>query len=372
MNQRNSIEIKCLEVRQPIGEFYLAIMGWQDIIRISWADVRRIGNRDVEDYMGIQRELDSSRVDELQRYVGTVDATFPTGIILAVSSEDVIDYDETTGIMVLKDDEKVAKIIDGQHRIAGLEALKGTDVRFDLNVTIFVDMDIEDQAMVFATINLAQTRVRKSLAYDLYEYTHSRSPQKTAHNIAKLLTSEDGSPFQNRIKILGTATKKYQTLTQAAFVESLIPLISGTLEQALKDRDLIKRGKPIPPPEAVDGDKVVFREMFDEESDARIARVVWNYFSAVEERWPEAWHDVKPGGSMLPRTNAFRALMRFLPKAYGHLGGPPSVPSTGSFLQLFEQVPLRGDDFNTDRYKPGSTGERALLDDFLGAIEPLA
>jgi hypothetical protein len=149
-------------------------------------------------------------------------------------------------------------------------------------------------------------------------------------------------------------------------------LISGSLEQALEDRDLIKRGKPIPPPEEVDGNKVVFRGMFDEESDARIARVVWNYFSAVRDRWPEAWRDVKPGGSMLPRTNAFRALMRFLPTAYRHVAGPPSVPSTESFLELFEEIPLRDDDFDTDRYKPGSTGERALLDDLRSAIEPAA
>jgi len=365
MNEAGSIEIKCLQVRQPIGEFYLATMQWQDILRISWADVRRIGDRDVEDYMGIQRELDPSRVAELRRYVRTIDATFPTGIILAVSSEDVIFYDEETGIMAMRDDEKVAKIIDGQHRIAGLESLEDTDVRFDLNVTLFVDMDIEDQAMVFATINLAQTRVRKSLAYDLYEYTRSRSPQKTAHNIAKLMTSKDGSPLRDRIKILGTATKKYQTLTQAAFVESLVPLISGTLEQALKDRDLIKRGKPIPRCEDVGGDRVVFRDMFEEKSDARIARVVWNYFCAVRDRWPEAWDDVKPGGSMLPRTNGFRAFMRFLPIAYMHAGGPPSIPSAERFLALFRGVRLAGEDFNTDRYKPGSTGERALLDDLV-------
>lgn len=67
----------------------------------------------------------------------------------------------------IKKDANVAKIIDGQHRIAGLEDYAGPP--FQVNATIFIDMDIEDQAMVFATINLKQTKVSKSLAYDCCE-----------------------------------------------------------------------------------------------------------------------------------------------------------------------------------------------------------
>jgi DGQHR domain-containing protein len=70
--------------------------------------------------------------------------------------------------------KNVAKIIDGQHRIAGLEEYNGPE--FELNVTIFVDMDLEDQALLFATINLKQTRVSKSLAYDLFEFATKVPP----------------------------------------------------------------------------------------------------------------------------------------------------------------------------------------------------
>ena len=76
----------------------------------------------------------------------------------------------------------VANILDGQHRIEGLkEGLSSghpNSEQFQLNVSIFVDLDMDDQSMVFATVNKAQTKVNKSLVYDLFAYAKSRSPQR--------------------------------------------------------------------------------------------------------------------------------------------------------------------------------------------------
>ena len=352
-----NISIDCLEITQPIGTFYVGVMEAEDLIRISYADVRRISERDVEKYLGIERPLSIGRVQQLTRYVNTVDATFPTGVILAINSEDA-EYED--GRMRIRNDEHVAQIIDGQHRIAGLQGF--TDDVFQVNVVIFIDMDIEDQAMVFATINLAQTRVRKSLAYDLYEYTNSRSPTKTCHNIARLLNAKEGSPFHERIKILGTATKPHQPLTQAAFVEALLNLISGDPQIALFERDQLKRGKRLkraPDDEA----QLVLRNMFIDERDAEIAKVMWGYFDAVSKRWSTAWEDVERQGNMLPKTNGFRALMRFFPFVYLRVGGPGSIPSKSTFFTVFEAIPIADDEFNTETYKPGTSGETALFND---------
>jgi hypothetical protein len=67
-------------------------------------------------------------------------------------------------------------VIDGQHRIAGLE--KFTGAHFEVMTAIFVGIDISDQAYIFATVNLEQTKVRKSLAFDLFELARTRSPYK--------------------------------------------------------------------------------------------------------------------------------------------------------------------------------------------------
>jgi DGQHR domain-containing protein len=142
------IRFHCIKVSQPIGTFYIGAIDAHDLHDVAFADVRRIEDRDVEQYLGIQRELNPARVKELQEYVQTVDATFPTSVIIAVSSDNVF-FDELDSTMTIRRDPKVAHIIDGQHRIAGL----GADGygKFQLNVTVFVDMDLEDQAMVFDT-----------------------------------------------------------------------------------------------------------------------------------------------------------------------------------------------------------------------------
>jgi DGQHR domain-containing protein len=254
--------------------------------------------------------------------------------------------------MYIKRDQQVAKIIDGQHRIAGLEDHNGPN--FELNVTIFLDMDIEDQAMVFATINLKQTRVSKSLAYDLYEYAKSRSPQKTCHNIAKLLNYKEGSPFHGRIKILGKASGfRFQFITQATFVDRLLPLIT---KDAMRDKDRIKRGLAL---ERYNG-KTIFRDRFINNKDAEIAKILWNYFKAVEQKWLRAWESDEKG-MILARTTGFAALMRLLPEILAKKPHAEDIPSQNYFNEIFSKAVISGDEFNSDNFKPGTSGESELL-----------
>jgi DGQHR domain-containing protein len=330
-------------------------MKYLDLLRVSWADVRRIEGerREVETYLGIERPLNPKRVAELKQYVRTVDASFPSSIILAVESANT-SYDKEAGTISLYDGENVAKILDGQHRIAGLEGYSNGD--FELPVTIFVDMDIENQALLFATINLEQTKVNKSLAYDLYDYARQRSPQKTAHNIVRLLDSRNGSPFKGKIKILGTAGDPGETLSQALFIDSLLPMIS---DNPMEDRDLLKRGKKLTKATPDKEQYLIFRNMFIDERDAEIARVLWNYFGAVEDRWGEYWREVR-AGYVLNRTTGFRGLMSFLRFAYLHLAKPGGVPSREQFNQVFARIRLDGSNITPDQFPPGTAGQVKL------------
>jgi DGQHR domain-containing protein len=347
----DKIKIKCIEVIQPIGTFYIGVINCQDLVDISYADIRRKQGRDIERYIGTQRDLDPKRVNEIRQYVSTVDSCFPTSIILAVDSSN-IEYFAEQGMMSIIKDSKVAKIIDGQHRIAGLENFSGPT--FELNVTIFIDMDIEDQAMVFSTINLKQTKVTKSLAYDLYEYAKSRSPQKTCHNIAKLLNSKEGSPFKDRIKILGRATGiETELITQASFVDRLLLLIT---RDAMNDRDRIKRNLTL---ERYD-DKCIFRDRFIKEKDAEIAKILWNYFGAVNLRWQKAWNNFERG-MILARTTGFAALMRILPNIIIETGNRENIVKQEVFYNILIKSKINDDDFTSENFKPGSSGESELV-----------
>jgi len=350
------IYFQCLEIRQPIGTLYVGSMNFNQVTHIAYADVRRIQDRDVERYIGIQRPLEDKRVRELQSYVKTVDSSFPTSVILAVKGEDA-EYDTDSGVMRITKGIEIAKIIDGQHRIAGLLNYDGPP--FQLNVTIFIDIDIEDQALLFATINLKQTKVNKSLAYDLFEFAASRSPQKTCHNIAKLLNIREGSPLRHRIKILGRATgKRLENLTQAAIVERLIKYISVN---PMKDRDLIKRGDKLIRAASYEEreTKLVFRNMFIDDRDDDIALVVWNLLTAAAKRWPTAWN-TEGSGFILNRSTGFAALMRVLPDVYLDLNAIGSVPSVDAFEEYFSRVTLNDQDFNKEVFIPGTGGKTRL------------
>lgn len=361
-------KLRAIRVSQPIGDLFIAAMDQKLIQDITFFDVRRriTEERDVERYLGIQRPLQPRRVEELHSYVNFIDATFPTSIILAIDS-DYARFDEESGYLTISntvegDDaptiafRNLCRVIDGQHRIAGLEGSK--QEKFDVIVSIFIGSDISDQAYVFATVNLEQTKVNKSIAYDLFELARTRSPIKTCHNIAVALDLTEGSPFYHRIKRLGVATegRQSETLTQSTFVNSLIDYISDDPKQ---DRDDLIRGERLKHVQGRDAQRLCFRNLFIDDQDVKVGKIIEQYFVAVHERWAEAWDYTGPG-IMLNRTNGFRALMKLFGKIYVSLASPGDYVSSDRFLTLFRRVDASWDSFNVKNYRPGTSGEVEL------------
>ena len=395
-NDLSRVTIKCLPVTQPIGTFYIGAINAVDLVDIAWADIRRIAGdnkehtkpqensdlqlgiglsqvngsviedmdkaylstdeQDFEEFLGIQRELSRGRVKEIQQYVDTQDAAFPTSVLIAVSSRQATYDDETSTISIVRH-SKAAKIIDGQHRIAGLKEYNGP--QFDVNVSVFIDMDLQDQAMVFATINLKQTKVNKSLAYDLYEFTKTRSPQRTAHDIVRFLNYRQGSPFFSKVKMLGTGSgKEQETITQATFVDRLLGYIT---RDPMGDRDTLRRGRKLSRISGRYTDWQFFRNWFIAERDVNITIVLWNYFLAVQEKWPYSWDNVVRG-NILNRTTGFGALMRFMRVAYNSREKREKIVLRDEFQAIFDRIELEDGKFTPDEYVPGSSGERKLFD----------
>jgi DGQHR domain-containing protein len=369
IDQPYEIVLPCIKVEQPIGVFFVASIDAKVLIEITFSDIRKMtGEREIDNYLGIQREVDPKRVKEIEKYVNTVDACFPTAVILAIP-EQCAEFNAERNTLTLRsvhgeNDEpivnrvNIAKVLDGQHRIEGLKAFgSGT---FEINVSIFVEMDLANQAYLFSTVNLAQTKVKKSLVYDLFEYSRSRSPQKSAHNIAVALDRLPSSPFCKRIKRLGSATpgRRGETLTQAAFVEAVMELMTA---DAVADRDLYKRGKRPARATPSELEKLIFRNLFLEEEDMKIADVLLAFFNAVREKWPVAW-DNPDTGYMLAKTNGFRGLMRLLRPAYLHVAKSiGEVPSTETFSGLFARSTVKDEDFVITEFLPGTGGEARLF-----------
>ncbi len=390
----NEISLAVLKVRQPIGDFFIASIKAQDLVRISYRDVRKLveDEGDFEKYLGIQRPISTRRINQIKTYITASDATFPTAVILAVDEKcaefQATDDSGNIGTLLLKpyisaetDEEnipieRVAKVIDGQHRIAAFIDEKNNSVfpfderPFDVNIAIFIGADISEQANIFATVNLAQTKVSRSLVYDLTELAHTPSPHKTCHNVAVALDSEPTSPLHKRIKRLGTATpgRKYEPLTQAAFVEALLPFIS---KFPAEDRNILLDGKKLKLVSDEELGNTPFRNLFIEGKEVDIAEILYNYFSAVKEKWPNSWNDINRTGNLLPRSNAFKAFMKFLKEdvyasacneAFGQ------IPSSEVFSKYLLKAELTDENFTVENFAPGSGGQSKFLQMLRGEI----
>lgn len=391
------IELPYIEVHQPIGSFYITSIGYKDLLAISYADIRKIDeeasdNDNFDTYLGIQRQVSPSRIKEIHKYVQTIDATFPTSVILHIQSREEwvgnrkvrdmrdeeidankdsihivnnIRIDPSKKLMYIRKDESVAQILDGQHRLEGLRNYEdsiddvGQALVFDLNVTIFVDLDLDDQAQIFSVINKAQTKVNKSLVYDLYEYERYRSPQKTAHDVVRILNKREDSPFYRKIKILGSAedTEK-ETIAQATFAEAIIKYIS---KDPMRDRDDLRRGGLFRKGtmEELPCNRYVFRRFFTDQKDEFIVLNLMNYFNAVSERWPQAWHN-KEDGNILNKSTGFLALMRLYKDIVNHINNYEGIISQQQFFSFFTRIDMSESSFNRMDFVPGSSGQSLL------------
>jgi hypothetical protein len=94
------------------------------------------------------------------------------------------------------------------------------------------------------------------------------------------------------------------------------------------------------------------------------ARNVWNYFKAVETKWPTAWGKTARG-NILNRTTGFAALMRFLRPVYSQMNGQKGVVPVEHFSTVFGRIRIAQSGFTPTNYKPGTSGESRLYRDLM-------
>jgi DGQHR domain-containing protein len=347
-------------LNQPVGQFFVGVMPASILRYIAHEDIRRLELKSERKYIGIERPLSKERVIEIEKYISTVDATFPNSIIVSMKSENVenIDYERNT--VTIKVEQNTATLIDGLHRLAGFSELNWDG--FELIVSIFFDLEEEDKALIFSTINLKQTKVTKSLVYDLFDLATTRSPYKTSHEIAKTLNYAD-SPFFHRIKLLGVNPKRENNeviykgvLTQGTFVERLSELIT---RDAMVDRDRIKKGLPI---ERFSNEKelgLIFRGFFADNQDDVILKIMLNYFEAVRDTFPNEWRNLE---NPLSKTIGYIALMNLL-KELGKIGLSQGTLSRNFFLDKLSNAKGKIT-FSFDEYPASGAGATNLARDF--------
>lgn len=289
------------EVTQPIGTFYIGKIMSDELLKIAKIETRGES--------GIQRSLNSQRIQSIAQYCNDPDAIFPTPIILSVRSSDISDSmnpksdcylvkSSEFGLYKFGYSEKIeASVLDGQHRLFGIEASKSN---VEIPIALAFNLTEEQKAYIFATINGNQKQVDKSLIYDLFELSTGRSPFKTAHYLARLFNSSSDSPFYGRLKMLEKRTSKMQSLSQNSFVSTVIKyLISNNPQQ-----DMINLKNNV---QLADNPNYPLRKYFIKEEDEVIYKILNNYFSSVKLVFGKEWHDYS--SSILTKSTGFGALI---------------------------------------------------------------
>lgn len=345
-----SIEICAIEVNQPIGSFYIGKMKASTLAQIAKSKPRSSGS-------GVQRDIKASRTKAISLYCKDPDATFPTPIILAVKTDDLdgeltqMDVGDICHFGFKNNGVKFAEILDGQHRLEGIRLANSFD--YDIPVVIMFDLTEEEKAYVFSTINSNQEKVDKSLIYQLFELSENRSPQKTCHEIARIMNSDPNSPFYGKLKMLGKATRKTEVLSQGTFVGYLCKLISKHPE---KDMIKIKSG------ERLDGDdSCVLREYFIKDRDDVILKIINNYFGAVADVFSLEWNN--PNEYVLCKTTGYGAMLKVFPTLMAR-GRAQGKLSREFFVEEFNAVKValvaKGIDWTTNTVNLGEGGQSNL------------
>lgn len=313
------IRVPTIKAVQPLGEFFIAVLPADILLQVTYSDPLRILGVSEEgkyELKGHQRKLVQDRLNAIGRYIDTVEAAFPNSIILAVNyredgqleeNDDVrwsVEFSSNNGdigTLTIPSLEKLAAIVDGQHRLYGFkEASLEERLSMPLLCAIYLDLPNPFQAYLFATINYNQKPVDKSQTYELYgfnledESPEAWSPEKTAVFICRKLNTDQTSALKNHIivsaqsdtilEITARSQKKNWAVSTATIVEGLLRLFSGNPK---RDRDVMHRkevGKgrnrkllSMEP----SWDKAPLRSQYIECNDLLIYTLVKNYFNAA-------------------------------------------------------------------------------------------
>ncbi len=304
------LRIPAILVRQPLADFYVVSLPARTVRQITYLDPTRIEkvdrNRLLYSLLGAQRMASPTRARKIAKYIDTVEAAFPNSVILSANyiNDGVLQEDETKrwrvektpsgGFeLVIPTADQMASVIDGQHRLLGFDFCEEKRKDMELICSVYVDLPHSYQAYLFATININQRKVDKSLAYEQFGYNLDEekavewSPDKLAVFLTRKLNLKKNSPFAGHIKIapiddtgLLQANGSWRVST-AAIVEGIMRLISRNPKKDREDlhsHSILSRNRALLP-----NDGAPWRRSYLNVEDDLIFDGIETYFQSAKE-----------------------------------------------------------------------------------------
>lgn len=216
-------------VNQKEHTFKLTSLPAGLLTRISYAAVRR---KD-EEPGAVQRVLNGARISGIKDFAIRM-GDFPASIVLNWNSGVLV---TNVDKIEIPDLPKLAQIIDGQHRVAGLKSAIEEDPSvedYEIPVAIYEGLDTAKSARIFISINTEQRPAPKSLVFDLYGVTSSDLMDPSAIRSSDIVghLSSEGQPYYTWIKLPNQDRQRGGVALSTA-VSAIKPLVDakGILEQ---------------------------------------------------------------------------------------------------------------------------------------------
>ncbi|HGM7840044.1 TPA: DGQHR domain-containing protein [Serratia marcescens] len=262
------MKLPAIKIEQPLGDFFVVSIPAEVLLQVCYTiraeilddfeepSVSHVG-KFISKIVGNQRVTSKSRLDEIKRYTETVDASFPNSIILGVNyntdgtlvTDQSLRWDidhKENGFYYLNipSGERLASIIDGQHRVFGFE--NSNFKSMELLCSVYLDLPIAYHGRIFTNININQRRVDKNLAYNLFQFDmeqgepSSWSPETLAVYFARVLSEDKNSPLRGKIKLGVVNGSSNTTISMASIIDGILSLITSNPKT---DRDELQKKK---------------------------------------------------------------------------------------------------------------------------------
>ena len=263
---------------EPPHSFYQFNLLATDLRKLSGVYARTTDRISAVDDLGIQRQLNEERSDEIAKFVefgypwsdlstakqaskeyrdlrqpGWLPTSVVVNILTAgesrkgeqICDDDLVEIQDSDNDIArlflpqgFDDDHwepsaiSPLEIIDGQHRLWAFDDMNLQD-NYELPVVAFVGLDLSWQAYLFYTINIKPKKINASLAYDLYPLLRTEKwlekfeghivyRETRSQELVDKLWSHPSSPWHHRINMLGSPGSRGTMVTQSAWVRSLM------------------------------------------------------------------------------------------------------------------------------------------------------
>jgi len=350
MNEANYIKIDLLNLNQKNMQFFTGKIPGDTFLKIYTVEPAEYDMdkqvsfaskfKDDEDYYkylikdeknnivdkAFQRKEDKRRVKDISKFLNSEEyALFPNTIIVTCDlandllNDSVENFEEfitstaenkellyyafleninESYTLYVPNKKNALLVIDGQHRVRGLEeSLEEIRTNYDLVISFIIGYDRATIAKLFYTINYTQKSVNKSQLYHLTgEFSKELSEVSFMHEVVKVLNELEKSPFFKRIKMLGIVPsdinpeeKNMLTISQAFLIDYLVPTINEKSKNSIY--------------------QPIFLYYFkNEEFQIEIIRFIIKYFNAIKNLLPQQW--INPEVSIIVRTISIGAFLR--------------------------------------------------------------